>query len=103
MPMFDVQCANGHEAEQFAWDVARLRVCDTCGADVTRIVKPSRAAVIGDDIPGGETVENFAPTPLTFYSRSEKSRYMRAHGIRPRVQHVGVQGSDRSPHTSRWT
>lgn len=58
--------------------------------------------VVPDDIPGGETIENLAPEPITFYSRSEKRDYLRAHGIREQVRHVGTPGSDKSPHTSRW-
>ena len=55
-----------------------------------------------DGIPGGLTVENLGHTPITFYSHSEKQRYMREHGWREKVEHVPLQGSDKSPHTTRW-
>jgi len=60
------------------------------------------AAVIPDSIPGGLTVENLAPTPITFYSQSQRKQYLKAHGIREQVRHVGAHGSDKSAHTSRW-
>lgn len=101
MPMFDVTCANGHEREQFAWRLDGLRACD-CGASVEHTPRPSRATVIGDDIPGGLTIENLAATPITFYSHSERRKYLREHGISEHVKHVGEPGSDKSKHTSRW-
>jgi hypothetical protein len=58
--------------------------------------------LLDDSIPGGETIENLAPTPITFYSKSDKRRYLKEHGIREKVRHVGEQGSDKSRHTQRW-
>jgi hypothetical protein len=55
-----------------------------------------------DDIPGGETVENLGPEPVTFYSRSEKRRWLKQHGIEEMVRHVPVPGTDASPHTTSW-
>ena len=100
--MFDVVCGNGHEAEQFAWSVDRLRACDTCGSDVTRVVKPSRAGIQPDDVPGGFWIENMTAQPLYFRSRSEHRAKMKELGLAPRVRHIGEQGGDRSRHTSRW-
>jgi hypothetical protein len=98
--MYDVQCANGHESEQFAWGTDRLRPC-ACGALVERVFR-SAVAIATDDIPGGLTIENLSHQPITFYSHSERRRYMKEHGIREHVRHVGEQGSDKSPHTTRW-
>jgi hypothetical protein len=58
--------------------------------------------VIPDDVPGGFTVENMGHEPLTFHSKSEWKRDMKARGLVNQVRHVGVQGSDKSPHTTRW-
>ncbi len=55
-----------------------------------------------DDIPGGETLENVGHVPQTFYSRSEKRRWLKAHGIEEMVRHVPIPGTDRSPHTQSW-
>ena len=56
-----------------------------------------------NDIPGGETLENVADHPVTFYSRSEKRRYLKEHGMVEFVRHVPVPGSDKSEHTTSWT
>lgn len=55
-----------------------------------------------DQVPGGLVIENLGPRPIRFDSHSEKRAYMRAHGIREFIQHVGVPGTDKSPHTQRW-
>jgi hypothetical protein len=67
---------------------------------------PHEKGAIGaqsDDIPGGETLENVGPEPVTFYSRSEKRRYLKEHGLQEFVRHVPVPGSDTSPFTTSWT
>lgn len=56
-----------------------------------------------DQVPGGLVVENLAPVPLRFDSHSEQRAYMKQHGIREHVRHVGDPGSDKSKHTSRWS
>lgn len=39
---------------------------------------------------------------LVFESRSAHKRAMQARGLENRAEHVGVPGSDKSPHSSRW-
>ena len=65
--------------------------------------RPSSIRYFQDPVPGGLVVENFAPKPMTFESHSAKRAYMKANGIHEYVQHVGVRGSDKNPHTQRWT
>jgi hypothetical protein len=85
-------------------------LCEKCGKEI-QVGEwpfcPHGFPIVGlsvqdDSIPGGETIENLAPTPVTFHSRSEKRRYLKEHGIHEKVRHVGLQGSDKSPHTQRW-
>jgi hypothetical protein len=63
---------------------------------------PGRSGAIADDIPGGITLENYGPNPVTFYSHSERRRYMREHGLEECVRHVPVPGTDKSPYTTSW-
>jgi len=65
--------------------------------------EPANVGVQPNDIPGGETLHNVGPEPVTFYSRSEKRRYLKEHGLVEMVRHVPVPGSDTSPHTSSWS
>lgn len=76
--------------------------CPKCGGETERARLTGTVHVISDDIPGGFTDENLGPTPITYYSKSERRRLMKERGIRDGVRHVGLQGSDKSPHTQRW-
>lgn len=101
--MFDTTCTGcGAEAEKFAHRVDALEPCIGCGAPVERVFRPSAANVHADDVPGGFYVENMAPTPMFFRSKSEHRAAMKRLGLVPHVKHQGVAGSDKSPHTQRW-
>lgn len=58
--------------------------------------------VIDDSIPGGMTIENMGPVPLTFHSKSEWRREMKKRGLRQAVRHMPLPGTDKSQFTSRW-
>lgn len=75
--------------------------CPVCAGATARIYLGGYQ-VWGDDIPGGMTVENLGPEPVTVYSKSELKREAEMRGLVNRVQHVGVPGSDKSPHTQRF-
>lgn len=83
--------------------------CPKCNAELAVGSWPwcpherGRMGAQSDDIPGGETLENVGPEPVTFYSRSEKRRYLKEHGLIEFVRHVPVPGSDTSPHTTSWS
>jgi len=78
--------------------------CPTCGGPTDRLWIGKSASVVDDTILGGETIENLSIDPITFHSRSEKKRYLKEHGFREKVRHVGNvgEGSDKSEHTTRW-
>jgi hypothetical protein len=84
-------------------------ICPTCGATLAVGAWPwcpheqGAYGVQPNDIPGGETLHNVAADPVTFYSRSEKRRYLKEHGLEEMVRHVPVPGSDKSEHTTSWT
>lgn len=50
-----------------------------------------------DEIPGGMVCENYGPTPVTFYSHSERRKYMGAHGLREKETFCPMPGTDRDP------
>lgn len=50
-----------------------------------------------DEIPGGVTLENYGPTPVTFYSHSERRRYMAAQGLREKETFCPAPGTDVDP------
>lgn len=50
-----------------------------------------------DEIPGGITLENYGPQPITFYSHSERRTYMRAHGLQEKEKFCPMPGTDIDP------
>src|SRR5687767_11285603 len=103
MPLYDYRCEPCDvEIERASTIAARNdQDCTTCGTRLTRVFKTT-APVHGDDIPGGMTVENMGPRPMTFYSKTAWNKAMRERGLINRVQHTPTPGSDKSPHTTRW-
>jgi hypothetical protein len=57
--------------------------------------------VVDDTIIGGEINENVAHHPVTFYSKSEKRRYLKEHNLQEFIRHT-PRPDDRKPDTSRW-
>lgn len=55
------------------------------------------AAIERDEIPGGLTVENYGPNPITFYSHSERRAYMKAHGLNELEKFCPMPGTDKDP------
>ena len=84
--------------------------CDRCGAILQVGEWPfcphgfpaHPLTVIDDSIPNGMIIENMGPMPMTFYSKSDWRREMKARGLVNKVEHRGVPGSDKSPFTQRF-
>ncbi len=101
MPFYDVTCAAGHDARD-VWASERPRVCATCGSPTQTLWGKSHG-IQAVTWPGGKTFENLGHEPQTFYSPHELQRYCREHRLESFVRHVPVPGTDKSPHTTRWT
>jgi hypothetical protein len=77
--------------------------CDRCGQVLVVGDYPycphgrSKLAIERDEIPGGVTVENYGPHPITFYSHSERRAYMKAHGLVEREKFSPLPGTDVDP------
>lgn len=82
MPLYDVRCPNGHEAERWAtWD-DRSVPCEVCGHPTERIWKSNPNSRHADVTwPGGKTFENGFATPQTFYSPAEYHKALKAKGL----------------------
>jgi hypothetical protein len=75
--------------------------CPACSGVTERRWK--KIGVIGDEIPGGQWIENLGPKPVKVYSKSERRALAAAQGLTEMVRHMPLPGSDKSPHTVRWT
>jgi hypothetical protein len=85
VPLYDVRCPQGHEAERWAkWD-ERSVPCQTCGAPTDRIWRANAGSKAPDVTwPGGKTFENGFPEPRTFYSPTEYRRALGERGLQVR-------------------
>lgn len=102
MPMYDFCCPSCQGESEGFCHASQSRTCEQCGAILERVFRQHTPAVIGDDIPGGMVIENADKVPHKFYSKSEYQRFLKERGLRLHVQHRGVEGSDKSPVTTRW-
>lgn len=119
MPMFDTKCMRcGEERERYAHSIDRLPTCglthrrdevvdgrievvyDTCGGTLERIFRPSTVMVDGDECDFIQ--ENGTPTPIHFRSKQRFREWLKESGNVIVDRHVGVPGTDKSPHTTRW-
>lgn len=111
MPMYDRICY-GCKAEKID---CLERIVDNapepceCGGELVRgyVVGQRVAAVIGDDIPGGLMIKhgicNDDGTPRRYDTKSSIRQAAAAKGLTWGVtSHIGLRGSDKSPHSRKW-
>ena len=72
--------------------------CPQCGGATERQWSGTAHAVIGDDIPGGMTVENGFDTPQTFYSHSAHRKALADRGLEIRAKYAGPTDQ----HLTNW-
>lgn len=101
MKKYDQHCeACGWTAEIMA-NPGENPPCPKCGCATERIYLGGYG-MIGDEIPGGQVIENLGHEPVTVYSKSQLKREAEMRGLAMKVRHVGVPGSDKSPITTKW-
>lgn len=84
--------------------------CETCGHDLQIGDYPfcgkfggherGFSTIIGDEIDYWD--DNLTSTPIHITSKQQRKRLMKEYGVQECVRHVGVAGTDKSPHTVRW-
>lgn len=99
-PMFDYQCPScGFTGESFVHKADTPVEC-SCGTPMTRLL--TACNIIQDTVPGGFIIENLDKVPRRFESKSQYRDELAARGLRLTDRHVGSQGSDKNPHTTKW-
>lgn len=83
--------------------------CDRCGIVVAPGEWPwcphgiPSMVVVSDTIIGGPRLfENLGSQPVYIESKSQLRDELKARNLQPMVRHVGVPGTDKSPHTQRF-
>jgi len=103
MPIFDRLCSacGWTKVDSFEKYDAPPLACPACGAATERLwTRPP--AMIPDTFTEPLVDRIMDKGTLVFESRSEHRRAMRERGLINRAEHVGVPGSDKSPHSTRW-
>lgn len=101
MPMYDFECPDcGAQFERLFRAGDHDSLCHDCCVEATRVWVSKPPAAIGDACDFFQ--ENGLKTPVRIQSWSEYRRLMKENGNEQMVRHVGVPGSDKSPHTTRW-
>lgn len=102
MPLFDRLC---HGCGWQAIDVMEpvnpgVVTCPACGDPTERawLTKPSN--VIGDEC--DFVSHNGERHPVRFRSKLEHRRWLKEKGYAIKDEHIGLQGSDKSPHSTKW-
>lgn len=109
MPIYDRKCPDGHLMLECYEKVTHPDIpCKECGKETKRVILTAKSrTVISDEIPGGIEIRhglcNEDGSPRRYYSKSEIAKEAAKRGLEPMVRHVTPDGSDKSPHTVRWT
>lgn len=100
MPMYDYQCPNGHTFESLEKVGVDSVDCPSCCSWARKVWISSPPSVIGDSC--NITQENGFKEVQHFTSKAERRRALREQHVEEAVRHIGVPGTDKSPHTQSW-
>lgn len=103
MPMYDFKC--DHSACGAVFEALKpvgtlVTECRVCGGMADKVWLTRASNVIGDECDIWQ--ENGFATPQHFRSKLERRRALKEGGYEEGVRHVGVPGTDKSPHTQSW-
>lgn len=101
MPRFEQRCTACEWTAEIWAQPFENPPCPSCNG-VTERLWTASAAVVGDELPGGQWIENLGPQPIRFDSKKDIVRYAKAHGMEPFVRHTPIPGTDKSPYTTSW-
>ena len=107
MPVFDLACsANGCDYYTDFWLAPRHDAenprCPRCGSPTYRAWRGRMATIIRDEFVTPMIDDTMAAERQIFHTKSEHRAAMKARGLTIRDRHIGLPGSDKSPHTTRW-
>jgi len=111
MPLYDKQCPHCDWKGEVWAKVGEAVECPKCGGTTETYWQSRVHSVIQDEFakPMGLTPydqylmdSGRAHEATIMHSHSERRRLMAERGLRERIDHVGLAGSDKSPHTTSW-
>ena len=108
MPMYDRKCSSCGDEHIDCWEPITFSAapCIVCGGQTERLWLHNKVSgVISDecDVWAKNGICNPDGTPRHYRFKSEMKAEAKRRGLSEHVEHLGSQGSDKSPHTTRWT
>lgn len=80
-------------------------VCSACQVELVApgALAPKSPTIVDDVLWGGpQWVHNIADKPIFVETKTEYRALLAAHGMKQKVRHVPVPGTDKSPVTTSW-
>ncbi len=105
MPFYDRLCITCHKQVIDSYEpVEAPNPPCSCGGEFVRAWLSKPPSVVGDacDVWVKNGICHSNGEPKHYTSKAEMKRAADEKGLVNRVRHVGRQGSDKSPHTTRW-
>lgn len=96
MPLYDIQCLNGHRTTAYYTDYRDRRththICSECSNSMSHVIqKPSRFTYFSEKSP--RIIENMGHEPVVVKSHAEHQRLMKERGLGWITPKRGMPGS----------
>lgn len=104
MPVFERRCLVCWWTTDFSLEKfnEREKLCPKCGHHTERIWTSKMVNIQRDEFVTPLVDDVMDVERQVFHTKSEHRRAMKERGLSIKDRHLGVQGSDKSPHTIRW-
>ena len=104
MPVFERRCLVCWWTTDFSLEKHNEDVlCPQCGHHTERIWTAKMVNIQRDEFVTPLVDDVMDVERQVFYTKSEHRRAMKERGLTIKDRHIGVQGSDKSPHTTSWS
>lgn len=95
MPIYQCQCLNGHQADQFCHHSddkgCRTPVCEQCGETMGYVVAYGRGLCFYEE-GRGQWIENLADKPVYVTSHEQHKKLMKQHKVEWATKGRGMPG-----------
>ena len=103
MPVFERRCLVCWWTTDFSLEkFNEEKLCPQCGHQTERIWTSKMVRIIRDEFVTPLVDDVMDVERQVFHTKSEHRRAMKERGLTVKDRHLGVPGSDKSPHTTSW-
>jgi hypothetical protein len=104
MPIYDMACnkCGAEFVDVYFPAVTATMPCEKCGGECVHLWRPGYVVSDECDVWIRHGICNPDGTARHYRFKSEMRAEAKRRGLVNKVEHVGLPGSDKSPHTSKW-